>query len=44
MDELEGKVRKFEVLENINLEKIIDTLGNKEKELVKLKDIEKTFN
>ncbi len=44
MEELEGKVRKFEVLENINLEKLIDTLGSKEKEIMKLKDIEKNFN
>ena len=41
---MEGKVRKFEVLENINLEKLIDTLASKEKDLVKLKDIEKKFN
>jgi hypothetical protein len=37
-------VRKFEVLDNINLEKLIDTLGNKEKELQKLKDVEKNFS
>lgn len=37
-------MRKFEVLENINLEKLIDTLGSKEKEIGKLKDIEKNFN
>ena len=44
LEELEGKVRKFEVLENINLEKLIDTLGSKEKEIIKLRDIEKNFN
>jgi len=44
LEELEGKVRKFEVLENINLEKLIDTLGKKESELLKLRDIEKKFN
>jgi len=32
------------VLENINLEKLIDTLGSKEKEIMRLKDIEKSFN
>jgi hypothetical protein len=31
LEELESKVRKFEVLENINLEKLIDTLSSKEK-------------
>jgi hypothetical protein len=44
LDELEGKVRKFEVLENINLEKLIDTLGNKEKELSKLREGEKVYS
>ena len=44
LEELEGKVRKFEVLENINLEKLIDTLANKDKEIVKLKDVERNFN
>ena len=44
LEELEGKVRKFEVLENINLEKLIDTLGSKEKEIMKLKDLEKNFD
>ena len=43
MDELESKVRKFEVLENINLDKLIDTLSMKEREVVKLKDVEKNF-
>ena len=43
LEELEGKVRKFEVLENVNLEKLIDTLGNKEKELGKLREVEKIF-
>jgi hypothetical protein len=32
------------VLENINLEKLIDTLANKDKEIVKLKDVERNFN
>ena len=31
-------------MENINIEKLIDTLGNKEKEIGKLKDIEVNFN
>lgn len=31
LEELESKVRKFEVMENINLEKLIDALGNKER-------------
>jgi chromosome segregation ATPase len=31
LEELEGKVRKFEVMDNINLEKLIDALGNKER-------------
>jgi hypothetical protein len=44
LEELESKVRKFEVMENINLEKLIDALGNKEKQIIKLKDIEKNFN
>ena len=43
LDELEGKVRKFEVMDNINLEKLIDALGNKEKQIQKLKEIERTF-
>jgi hypothetical protein len=33
LEELEGKVRKFEVMDNINLEKLIDALGNKEKQI-----------
>lgn len=37
-------MRKFEVLENINLEKLIDTLASKDKEINKLKDVEKNFN
>ena len=40
---MESKVRKFEVMENINLEKLIDTLGSKEKQIMKLKDIENNF-
>jgi hypothetical protein len=32
------------VLDNINLEKLIDTLGSKEKEIVKLREIERNFN
>ena len=40
---MESKVRKFEVMENINLEKLIDTLGTKEKQIMKLKDIENNF-
>jgi hypothetical protein len=44
MEELEAKVRKFEVMENINLEKLIDTLGNKQKEILKLRNIEANFN
>ena len=44
MEELEGKVRKFEVMDNINLEKLIDALGSKEKQIVKLKEIESKFN
>ena len=32
------------MLENINLEKLIDTLGNKEREVQKLRDIEKNFS
>ena len=43
LEELENKVRKFEVMENINLEKLIDALGSKEKQIIKLKDIEKNF-
>ena len=43
LEELESKVRKFEVMENINLEKLIDALGSKEKQIIKLKDIEKNF-
>lgn len=31
-------------MENINLEKLIDTLSYKEKEINKLKDIEKHFD
>ena len=30
-------------MENINLEKLIDTLGTKEKQIMKLKDIENNF-
>lgn len=30
-------------MENINLEKLIDTLGSKEKQIMKLKDIENNF-
>ena len=44
LEELEGKVRKFEVMDNINLEKLIDALGSKEKQIVKLKEIESKFN
>ena len=33
LEELESKVRKFEVMENINLEKLIDALGNKERQI-----------
>lgn len=44
LEELEGKVRKFEVMDNINLEKLIDALGKKEGQIQKLKEIEKTFN
>ena len=44
LEELEGKVRKFEVMENINLEKLIDALSAKDKEINKLKDIEKNFD
>lgn len=43
LEELESKVRKFEVMENINLEKLIDALGNKERQIIKLKDIESNF-
>jgi hypothetical protein len=31
-------------MDNINLEKLIDALGNKEKQIVKLKEIERNFN
>jgi hypothetical protein len=31
-------------MDNINLEKLIDALGNKEKQIVKLKEIENKFN
>ena len=31
-------------MDNINLEKLIDTLGNKEKELIKLRGVEQFFN
>lgn len=44
LEELESKVRKFEVMENINLEKLIDALGKKERQITKLKDVEKNFN
>lgn len=36
-------MRKYEVMENINLEKLIDALGNKEKQISKLKEVEKNF-
>jgi len=44
LEELEGKVRKFEVLENINLEKMIDSMVTKEKEIKQLKAVENNFN
>lgn len=31
-------------MENINLEKLIDALGKKERQITKLKDVEKNFN
>ena len=31
-------------MDNINLEKLIDALGNKERQIVKLREIETNFN
>ena len=43
LKELEGKIKKFEVYENIDTDKLINVLDKKDKEVTQLKNIADNF-
>jgi hypothetical protein len=44
IDELENKMKDLEILENIDLNKILEELKNRDKKIAQLDIVDKSFN